>query len=544
MLTRFFPRFQFFCSSVSDTVWLISLSILLVLVRGAYVVYVSPYGLAPDEAQYWTWLTHNDWSFLTKPPLTTWLMGLSTWLWGDSQLGVKAFGLCGQVGVAACGYGVARTVVSPPYQRSAGWLAWLLLTTSPLLAAGGLIMSPDAVLLPLWFGAAWSVVQGLKPGGAPHEGLEWWRWILVGFLIGLGGLAKYTAGLFYPLIFLWACMWKREWLVSTKAWLVIGGSGLIALAMQAPVMYWNGIHDGLGVAHVMWQTDGGGDARHGGLPSLVAFLGSQFGVVGPVVFGAMLVAWVSRVREARPYIAQAEGRAAAEGLVLTLSAPIFMAFAGLSLHGKVQANWPVLGVATGLVVVAVWGALPASTWPRHRLKRLIIWWGVGLNILLTVMLMHTPFFYQIGMLPIPMRNHPTKDMLGWPQMGPLLSLMLQRLENPVVLTTRYQTYAPIAFHSVPNMRHGLDIAYMNAENRRLNQYDLWPMPDMTNRIVVYVNEKNVIPDAVQKRFQKCEPWHQLATEEAGNLTRHLHLWLCWGARNAAVQPPSKSLWMH
>lgn len=466
--------------------------------RMAYIALWQPYGLAPDEAQYWSWLAHNDWSFLTKPPLTTWLIGLSTAVLGQTMLGVKLFALLGQAAVSLLGFAIAREIGG----KAAGWWAWALLTTVPVVAAGGLIMSPDAVLLPLWLGALLAVVRGLKM--ADDKALCWGRWLIVGGLIGLGGLAKYSAAFFYPLLGVYLLVWRRSWLLKPQIWV----SGVVALAFQVPVLLWNMQHDWVGVSHVLWQADGGGDGRHGGIWSVMEFVGGQALVLGPVVFGLVLVAMAGAWKEART-----------RWLALVFVA-VMAGFAVMALGSKVQANWPVLGAVSGLLVLAVWLA-NARRWVVYVAVA-----GVLVNLVLSVMLMDTYKFRDLGLLPLAAKNDPTKDLRGWQEMGELVGLLMYKLDNPVVLSTRYQTLAPLMFHTIGNP----EFAYVNAEGKRANQYDLWPLPELTGRIVVYVNERGVLPEKVRAMFGECTPWHTLGVEEYGVQVRKMSLWICWSPR--------------
>src|SRR5713226_9840134 len=42
--------------------------------RIAYLVYHCPLDLAPDEAHYWDWSRHLDWSYYSKGPLVAYLI--------------------------------------------------------------------------------------------------------------------------------------------------------------------------------------------------------------------------------------------------------------------------------------------------------------------------------------------------------------------------------------------------------------------------------------------------------------------------------------
>lgn len=480
---------------------LLGLTLAVFAFRLLYIVFWHPYGLAPDEAQYWSWLAHNDWSFLTKPPLTTWLMGVSTLVFGQTLLGVKFFALVGQAATAVLGFLLANEVMG----RRAGWWAWLLLTTVPLIAAGGFIMCPDAVLVPLWMAALLAVVRGV---GKPElQALCWPRWVIVGVLVGLGGLAKYSAALFFPLLGIYLLVAKREWLKRPQIW----GSGVIALAFQLPVLVWNAQNHWVGVEHVLWQADGGGKA-HSVLQGVGEFLGGQALVLGPMVF--LLGAWAVW-RMARRY------RSPKVDFLLWMSVSILGMFLLLSFTSKVQANWPVLGAVGAIVVLAVW----LGRAKRREMAALAVV-GVLLNVFVSGVLMDTYKARDIHLMPLKAKNDPTKDLRGWADMGQMLGLMLYKLDNPVVLSSRYQTLAPLMFHTVGNP----EFAYINAEARRLNEYDLWPLPDLADRLVVYVNEQPVLPPKIRGMFTQCEPWHNLATEEYGQQVRRLNLWICWAGK--------------
>src|SRR6266576_1037816 len=48
----------------------------------AYLANGCPLDLAPDEAHYWDWSRHLDWSYYSKGPLVAWLIRASCELFG------------------------------------------------------------------------------------------------------------------------------------------------------------------------------------------------------------------------------------------------------------------------------------------------------------------------------------------------------------------------------------------------------------------------------------------------------------------------------
>src|SRR4051794_10438605 len=60
----------------------------------AYLGYHCPLDLAPDEAHYWDWARHLDWSYYSKGPLVAWLIRASCELvgpWSEQHTGSLAF---------------------------------------------------------------------------------------------------------------------------------------------------------------------------------------------------------------------------------------------------------------------------------------------------------------------------------------------------------------------------------------------------------------------------------------------------------------------
>src|SRR5205814_5692688 len=50
--------------------------------RIGYLLLLCPYDLSPDEAHYWDWSRHLDWSYYSKGPLVAWIIRAGCWLFG------------------------------------------------------------------------------------------------------------------------------------------------------------------------------------------------------------------------------------------------------------------------------------------------------------------------------------------------------------------------------------------------------------------------------------------------------------------------------
>src|SRR5437879_7811477 len=73
--------------------WRLLAALLIVGAAGLHVAYLvppCPLDLAPDEAHYWDWSRHLDWSYYSKGPLVAYLIRAGCAALGDTALGVRA----------------------------------------------------------------------------------------------------------------------------------------------------------------------------------------------------------------------------------------------------------------------------------------------------------------------------------------------------------------------------------------------------------------------------------------------------------------------
>src|SRR5262249_24188378 len=90
----------------------------------------------PDELYYWCWAKEPQLSYYDHPPLTAYLIGVSTYVFGDNLFAIR-------LPACLCMFGVLLLMarLTEPL-----WpLAFLLLT--PLCLYGGILMTPDAPLV-------------------------------------------------------------------------------------------------------------------------------------------------------------------------------------------------------------------------------------------------------------------------------------------------------------------------------------------------------------------------------------------------------------
>lgn len=227
--------------------WVIAGIVLCSFILRLIVIGNNP--LLVEEAYYFQYANHLDFSYLDHPPMVALLIKLTTSLFGLSEWAVRISALFCWFGTAL--YSMKLTQSIAP---KTGRYALLLLCVLPFFMFESVIITPDAPLLLCWSALLYYL----------HQALVCERnkaWYYAGIALGLGLLSKYTIVLLVPatLIFLLIVPEKRRWFLRYQPYLAT----LLALLIFTPVIYWNARH---GWASFLFQT-----SRRVGAPSQFSF---------------------------------------------------------------------------------------------------------------------------------------------------------------------------------------------------------------------------------------------------------------------------------
>src|SRR5439155_22208849 len=232
----------------------------------------QPVGLYPDEAQYWFWAQHPAFGYYSKPPLVAWLIALTTAGFGDSEFAIRLSAPLLHAGTAGIVYAMAAHL----FDRRTGFWSALAYLTLPGVSVSAFIISTDAVLLPCWAAALYAFIRAREPGGG-----RWW--LAAGIAAGAGLLAKYAMAYWFlsALGFVLFVPDERRHLRPLLA------SIAIALLIYLPNLWWNWSHGFVSYLHL--RDNAALSARLLHPTAFLEFLGSQFGVIGPLFFAALLL---------------------------------------------------------------------------------------------------------------------------------------------------------------------------------------------------------------------------------------------------------------
>jgi hypothetical protein len=441
---------------------------------------LSQYGYFRDELYYLACARRLDWGYVDHPPLSVALLALVTRLFGDSLAVVRAPAVvCGALTVSLCGL-LARRL------GATGWGVWLACLV-PTVAGMYLVVfhmftinALDILLWALIAHVAWSLLERDSTPG----------WLLLGVLVGLGLLNKYSvlwlvAGLLVGLL----ASDRRRLLLTAGPWFALA----TALAVFSP--------------HLVWQ--------HGhGWPSIEFARTAQELKLLPVA------PW--------DFVAQ-------QAVVMNLAAvPLLAMGVGACLFGAEKGRWRVLGLAFLTVVaillangrsrvnylapaypliigpgaVAVQRAFERRKWgPGWALGPVAVGGAATMPLALPVLPPAT-LVQIVEAIPVkpPVEEKGPKspiqgyaDMFGWRELTAAVESAAGRLtpderEAAVVVTLNYGEAAALEHYR----RQGANVPRAISPH---NGYWLWGPADWDGRVAVFVNRW---PDETARRFESFE----------------------------------------
>jgi len=187
-------------------------------------------GLMPQDAYYYFYGQHLDWSYFDHPGMIGYLLRAASDLFGSSVTVVKMTDFTVSSLSLWVFYSLSKNFLSP----SKLWVAILLASSSILWSMLSLNSTPDVPLVLFWSLSLWSLEKALFKATFHH-------WLLAGIWMGLAFNSKYTAVLlpFGLMLFLFLSPTQRKHLLKPGPWLSL----ILFCGVAYPVYYWNAQND-------------------------------------------------------------------------------------------------------------------------------------------------------------------------------------------------------------------------------------------------------------------------------------------------------------
>ncbi|MEO0647806.1 MAG: glycosyltransferase family 39 protein [Cyanobacteria bacterium J06650_10] len=414
------------------------------LIFRSVIAYFLPIGF--DEAYYFLYSQHLDWSYFDHPPAVAWSVGAGLWLTGlvtPFTLRLGALGLF--TGCLWLLYATARQL----FGHRTGLLSCAIASLCPLFFLSfGTLAAPDNALMFFWGLTLFLCSQEFFPTNQqpcyrPSSNLIW-----ISLAVGLACLGKYHGFVLgIGLVGFCAANSKyRSALISKWLWL-----GVVVFAITIfPIFYWNAQHDWISFRFQLGDRFAEYDPEPSSysLGALLGVIGAQIGYLFPSI--AFPLWWITlktffsqtlqRFTHKKASIDEAsideasideasidkKRRLYSEKIsfILWSGLPIALAFTLIGGATHTFPAWP----APGLWSLTILLGVAAADWPRKNVKHWlqITAWTIGIFILfalthLTLGTLQKPSDYALFGGIVAAQDDPSTQLIDVVQLRKLFS---------------------------------------------------------------------------------------------------------------------------
>ncbi len=454
---------------------------------------IGHFGLGVDEAHYVLYGLFPALSYFDHPPLVGWTELLFTRLFGVDAFAAR---------LPAVIIGAAASVMIYFWllrlfndKRAAFW-GIVALNASFLFNALFMMLMPDTLLYLF-------VVPIMTTALAIERQETLRRWLLLGLLLGLAGLAKYTAVLFVAALMLYFAL-KRRWDLFTSAKMLPAVA--LAALIVSPVLIWNARHDWISFAFQSAHVAGSGGIDW---TAFYQSLLAQFGAYSPLLFPlAFYGLW--RALKARDNDALLLG-----GI---FGAVIIVFFTYNSLHARALPHWTspfyLLFIPAGTAIALRQG----RKWRRY------VFSAVGITGALTLVLYAE---LRFTFLPFPDYRSVHRDLYGW---NTIMRRAAAHIEHPgkeAAAVTNWSLASRAIYYARP---YGIDVYLIDD---RYDQFDLWQHGSPVGKDLLFVTTHDFHEDiADSMRCRRVEPAERFDLTLNGRKVNTVTLTWCRGFEGA------------
>jgi len=498
---------------------ILGVALLLLSLFRVYYILTGPIDLSPDESLYWDWSRSLALSYYSKGPAIAYIIAMGSSFLGNTEIGVRIPAVFFSLFTSIVLYLLSRDIAKKEAAESSnmpeitGLVAALLVQVSPLFSTYGVLMTIDSPFMFFWSLSLYLFYLVQKEWSETKK-MRLWFWSILGLTVGVGLLVKYTMAFFYLSAFLYIIVHreKRGLLLQPALYLAF----FISLVCFLPVVIWNSQHNWVTFLH----TAGHANISEGmnlTIGRFFEFIGSQLGVVTPVVFIFMIISLFALRKKVEH-----------GGLLFWFSIPILLFFLMKSLQGKVQGNWALPAYIAGFVALSVY---TVKYWEEFRRSVRILLIAGGVLSFAVSAIAHYP-----SVLNLPVKMDTTSRLRGWKQLGKKISNMAEEMEAPYfIFSDSYQVTSELAFYVRKN-----PVTYCINLGRRMNQYDIWPgFHDLKGYNAIFVRKGKIpLPSKIETLFEGCETMLYIQKEKE-KILREYSIFQCSTFKGMEKKAPQK-----
>jgi 4-amino-4-deoxy-L-arabinose transferase-like glycosyltransferase len=413
---------------------------------------VSPsFGLGVDEAHYFLYAKYLDFSYVDHPPLVGWFHALIYSLFGTSEFLVR---LPAIILFALTTYLLYQFTAALSGSKHIALLAALAVNSSFLFNALSFMLLPDSFLYPLMLLLIFTIKK-------IEESPEPKYFISLGLLLGLAGLAKYTAILFVPPLVTYFIIKRRYDLLFSKRMLLVA---IIALLMVSPVLYWNLQNDFVSFRYQAGHVLGSSSID---MKAFFTTLVAQFGSYSPFLFLVAFYGFFKSFGDKNDWIR----------LGLLFGSAILVFFLYTSLRETALPHWNspfyLLFIPIGVYYLSG---------PVRNKKKIFLNFSICFSLIVTLLL-----YAELGgkFFRFPDYQSPFRDIYGYDAMAAEANKILKENQGAkqALAVTNWTVGSRMTYYALP---YGMEVFVID---KRVDQFDFWQKQSPLGYDLLFINTR-------------------------------------------------------
>jgi 4-amino-4-deoxy-L-arabinose transferase-like glycosyltransferase len=429
-------------------------------------LFVAPFfGLGVDEAHYVLYAKYLDWSYVDHPPLVGWVHVPIFYLLGTNEFLARLPAILIFAAASYCAY---LFILRITQSIRLSLMSVLALNCSFMLNALGLMLLPDSLLL-LFIFLLIFIAEKIDREKKPLD------FILLGVLLGLMGLAKYTSILLVPPLIIFFLIKKRyDALFSPYMFL----AALIAFIIIIPVINWNITHDFISFRYQGSHVFG---SLATSFKNFIESLAAQFGAYSPFLFIIAVYGFFKALRSPNAYLR----------LAVLFGGTIMVFFLFTSFYERTLPHWPSIFYLLFIPVGTCFFLQAKKKWKRN-----FLYFSVGFSLVLTLFIyveLAGKFFV------FPDYKSPFRDIYGFPAIARQADEILKKdisSAPKAIAVSNWTMGSRTMYYNLPYKNETFVI-----DNRK-DQFDVWQKKSPTGYNLLFLNTHFNELDI--KKHARCE----------------------------------------
>ena len=429
-------------------------------------LFVAPFfGLGVDEAHYVLYAKYLDWSYVDHPPLVGWVHVPFFYLLGTNEFLARLPAILIFAAASYCAY---LFILRITQSIRLSLMSVLALNCSFMLNALGLMLLPDSLLLLFVFLLIF-IAEKIDREKKPLD------FILLGFLLGLMGLAKYTSILLVPPLIIFFLMKKRYDVLFSRYMFL---AALIAFIFIIPVIYWNITHDFISFRYQGSHIFG---SLATSFKNFIESLAAQFGAYSPFLFIIAFYGFFKVLRSSNVYLR----------LAVLFGGTIMVFFLLTSFSERTLPHWPSIFYLL-FIPIGTYSLLQA----QEKWKRNFLYFSVGFSLFLTLFI-----YVELAgkFFTFPDYKSPFRDIYGFPTIARQADEIFKKdisAAPKAIAVSNWTMGSRTMYYNLPYKNEVFVI-----DNRK-DQFDVWQKNEPLRYDLLFINTH--FNDLDIKKHVRCE----------------------------------------